>query len=611
MANSSSNVLSADVKVVPSSPPPSNYYAIEPSSATLETGQQQEFRVIYHAGGLGVVVPDSQISWWVSNTSVGTINSNGVFSALSIGATRVHADLINQVNSSQTPLYANVYVVQSSPPPNGTAYLEITPASAALSIGQTQQFTAIFHASNGNILEVPVQWSAAGGVGVVSASGLFTATSAGSGTVTALYDPVIWTGNETFTASAQVSVTSSPPPPPTGNYITITPSSASLNVGGTQEFDVVYHSGEFVMFVPDENVVWGIDNSAVGSMGTGGIFTANAEGTAILAASYTPQSSTATYKANATVTVSSAPIPPSGGDGGNGGSGGGSSNNGGGMYKTSTTASFSCAGKGGSVKIAYLVSGSPQAIIQIFYLGNGNREQVLFRTVTGTTGFDFSPDRAGSYEVRVSLGADQNSAYFTVPACSPGEAPVTQNVTVRLEPSVELILSKTVDYGNGFSKKFEVYRLNDGKTESYRTDIALSYLSQDNHNNATVADGVPKSVISSQGLITFAKRPSRFDNTKETGFEWDAASIANGERLAWSYSFSRPLTEQMISAFSAPRLIVAKVEPVSGDSGGIGSMLAASIGAIAGLDATVFVLAIALIIGAAYFLIFGRKKDEE
>ncbi len=76
----------------------------------------------------------------------------------------------------------------------------VSPASANLQVGHTQQFTAtVTNSTQG------VTWTATSTIGTVSATGLFTATAAGSGTVTATSIQ-----DTSVSDSAQVTVTAAP-----------------------------------------------------------------------------------------------------------------------------------------------------------------------------------------------------------------------------------------------------------------------------------------------------------------------------------------------------------------------------------------------------------------
>lgn len=89
----------------------------------------------------------------------------------------------------------------TGPPTTTVASVEVTPASAALSPGQTVQLSAVAkNASGGTITGQTFSWTSSNsGVATVSSSGLVRAVAAGSATVSAS------TGGKTGTATITVS----------------------------------------------------------------------------------------------------------------------------------------------------------------------------------------------------------------------------------------------------------------------------------------------------------------------------------------------------------------------------------------------------------------------
>ena len=61
--------------------------------------------------------------------------------------------------------------------------VRLEPASVTLALGQTQQFRVVGHFSDGSVVDLPASYSATGGV--ITAAGLFTATSLGNFTIIA------------------------------------------------------------------------------------------------------------------------------------------------------------------------------------------------------------------------------------------------------------------------------------------------------------------------------------------------------------------------------------------------------------------------------------------
>jgi hypothetical protein len=146
--------------------------------------------------------------------------------------------------------------------PNAT--VSISPHSISLQAGQQQQFAAVVSGLN----NPAVRWTASGGN--INNAGLFTApTSAGSFTVMASALTSRRRSNSTVVASdsALVTVTlPNPPPPITGTtQVSVSPTAASLQTGGHQQFTAA---------------VSGSSNTAVTWSASGGTISASGQYTA-------------------------------------------------------------------------------------------------------------------------------------------------------------------------------------------------------------------------------------------------------------------------------------------------------------------------------------------
>jgi len=156
---------------------------ISPPTASLNPGQTQSFAANAMNSTQGV-------TW--SATSVGTVDANGVFTAVSPGTGTVTATSAEDKTKS-----ASASVTVTAPPSPGGIAVTVSPANAMVFVGASQQFTAkVTGSPNG------VTWTATGAVGTVDGSGRFTASAAGTGVVkaTSVDDP-------TKSSSASITVT--------------------------------------------------------------------------------------------------------------------------------------------------------------------------------------------------------------------------------------------------------------------------------------------------------------------------------------------------------------------------------------------------------------------
>ena len=176
---------------------------VSPTGVTLIHGQSQQFHAT-DSGGLPVTVV-----WGISPT-VGSISSSGLYVApasIFAGTPSPITVTATPVNSALTPGTATVTL-------QPTVAIGVSPASATLTAGQSQKFTATVTGTT----NTAVTWSASpNGVGSMGSDGTYTAPATISAkqtvTVTAVSvaDPT-QSGSATVTlqATAQISVTVSP-----------------------------------------------------------------------------------------------------------------------------------------------------------------------------------------------------------------------------------------------------------------------------------------------------------------------------------------------------------------------------------------------------------------
>jgi len=239
--------------------------AVNPSSASLHVGSSQQFTASVSGA------TNSAVTWTASG---GSISASGMYTApMSPGSYMVTATSV--ANTSQS---ASAVVGVSA---TTAVAISLSPISASLLTGGTQQFTATVTGSS----NTAVTWSATGGS--VSSSGLYTApNTAGTYSVTA-------TSAADSTKSASATVTVSAPVV----AVSIAPGSTSLPTGGTQQFTATVTGSS------NTAVTW---SATGGTVSSSGLYSApSATGTYAVTVTSVADS---TKSASATVTVSAVAV---------------------------------------------------------------------------------------------------------------------------------------------------------------------------------------------------------------------------------------------------------------------------------------------------------------
>jgi hypothetical protein len=188
---------------------------VSPSAATLATGASRTFSASATMSD-GASAPVA-VTWTATG---GTISASGQYTAGgSAGTYRVIAD----ENAGSHADTATITITA----PTLTAVV-VSPGTASLATGGTQQFAASGRLSDGSTSTVTVNWTATGGS--VNSAGLYTAgTTAGNFRVIATNSG----GSLADTALIGVAV-----PAPTLQQIILTPSTATLLTGAAQQYAV-------------------------------------------------------------------------------------------------------------------------------------------------------------------------------------------------------------------------------------------------------------------------------------------------------------------------------------------------------------------------------------
>src|SRR5436309_2711759 len=167
---------------------------LSPTTASLQVGATRQFTAVTRDSA-GNILTGRVVTWASSNTAVATVSSSGVVSGKGAGSATITA-------TSETKSSTAAVTVTNVP----VAAVTVSPASASLLVGATQQFTAVTKDSAGNTLTGrSVTWASSNtAVAIVSGSGLATGVAGGPATITATSEGQSGTAALTITAASCV-----------------------------------------------------------------------------------------------------------------------------------------------------------------------------------------------------------------------------------------------------------------------------------------------------------------------------------------------------------------------------------------------------------------------
>ncbi|ABN57143.1 MULTISPECIES: Ig-like domain-containing protein [Methanoculleus] len=254
------------------------------TTATLAIGETEAFTATVR-DQFGSAMTGIDVEWASSNETVGTIDADGVFTALAEGTADVTATAENVTGEATVTVTAG-----ATGDPTATR-IEITPLTTAATVNGTVNFSAtVYDQFDAELPEAEIEWASSNEtIGTIDANGTFTALAAGITAVTAT------AGNAS--ASALVTVNEEEPAEPVLESIRITPPEATLAIGDTQLF-IVTARDEDGAVMTDVEIAWTSSDETVGTIDANGTFTALAEGTADVTATAENVTATATITVN-------------------------------------------------------------------------------------------------------------------------------------------------------------------------------------------------------------------------------------------------------------------------------------------------------------------------
>lgn len=262
--------------------------AVSPQTASVQSGQTQQFTATAKYSDGSTADVSSTAAWTVNSGSIASVSNTGLVTAKAEGSVTVSASFNGMTGSAALTVQSTTKTVNS---------VSVTPGSATIAVGATQQFTATATYSDGTTSAVTsgVTWSSsASSVATISASGLATAASAGQATVTATYQGKSGSAKVTATIATVMS-------------IAVTPTSASVPVGGTQQFTATATYSDGTTSDVTSTSAWSSSNTSVATINATGLATAVANGQATLTATYQGKSGSATLT---TVAVTALAVTP-------------------------------------------------------------------------------------------------------------------------------------------------------------------------------------------------------------------------------------------------------------------------------------------------------------
>jgi Bacterial Ig-like domain (group 2) len=157
------------------------------------------------------------------------------------------------------------------PPPGEVASVTVTPATASIGVGKTQQFAAVAKDSSGNVIVgTTFTWSSdTTSTATVNSSGLATAVALGTAHITATASGV--NGSATLTVNPAIS------------SVSVSPLTATINAGQTQQFTAVAKDSQGNV-ISGVTFTWNSDASSIATVNSSGLASGLSQGTAHISA---------------------------------------------------------------------------------------------------------------------------------------------------------------------------------------------------------------------------------------------------------------------------------------------------------------------------------------
>lgn len=253
--------------------------ALNKETTTIEAGQTETL--------VAIVAPDNaenkNISWSSSNSSVATVDQNGVVSALSAGTANITV-------TTEDGEFTATCVVTVTAPAEPIPVTAISLSDVTLAVGGTTTLTVNYTPADANTGKAITSWTSSNTNVATVTDGTVKGLAAGTSKITATTE-----GGKTASCTVTVNVVKV-----TG--VSLNKNTLGLQIGGTETLTATVSPSD----ATDKAITWSSDSPAVADVDENGSVFAISEGTATI----TVTTADGGFTASCTVTVTAgAPVP--------------------------------------------------------------------------------------------------------------------------------------------------------------------------------------------------------------------------------------------------------------------------------------------------------------
>ena len=255
---------------------------VAPATATLDPNSTQQLTATV---SVTPSTADKSVTWESSNTSVATVSTTGLVTAVAQGMATITA----KSNLDNTKSGSCAVTVNAPATPIPVTSIALNKTSAAVSISGTETLTVSYTPSDANT-GLGITWSSSDPTVATVNNGVVTGIKAGTATITATSE-----GGKTATCAVTVQAVAV-------TDVTLAPTIASVRVNNTTSLTATVQPAN----ATDKSLTWSSSNPAVATVNNGTV-TGVSAGTATITVTTVDGGKTATC---AVTVTDAAPIPP-------------------------------------------------------------------------------------------------------------------------------------------------------------------------------------------------------------------------------------------------------------------------------------------------------------